>query len=235
MNQVTIERISTTILHTKQSKSKIKVAVAEDHEVFRTHFIHFLKSANDFEVVIEAGNGAVLIAELDNAVPDIIILDIRMPILDGFAVARLVRLKYPFIKILVLTQFDNDRNIIEMFKIGVSSFLSKNQLEEVPRVLEIINNGGSYYPDDVTKVLQSYLALHWIPEQLSSNCPHYLTEEDKTIIKATGAGMSSTEISQIINKSHRTVEKYREALYRKFNVNSKEQFILLATKWGIIS
>lgn len=210
--------------------SKIKVAVVEDHEKFRKTFINFLKSENDIEIIIEAENGSALLDMLKEKMPDVILLDIQMPIMDGFEVVKILQLQYPHIKIIVFTQFDNEANIINMLKLGINSFVSKNQAERVPTVIKIVYNGGSYYPDEIAAIIQSNLNT----KPVTYDLPNALSDLEMTILHCICNGMSSTDIGSIINKSHRTVEKYRDDLYKKFNVTDKKQLIQLVSEHRLL-
>ena len=210
---------------------KIKLAIAEDSFRFRKAFLLLMRQEKDFEFVIEAENGADLLLQLEMVIPDIILLDIRMPVMNGFEAATEIQRKYPAVKIAAFTQFDLEENIIEMSKIGIKSFLNKDQVEDVPRILRIIYKGGLYFPDKVAGIFQRYLKR--IPTSIST-CPFKLNEIELVLLESICKGWSSSRIAGIINKSARTVEKYRNQLYRKFKVENKEQLIVEAYKWSII-
>ena len=210
---------------------KIKVGLAEDNARFRKAFLRLMKLEPHLDFIIEAENGADLLLQLESTIPDIILLDIRMPLMDGFEAAKIIYKKYPQIKIVAFTQFDLEENIIEMSKIGVKSFIGKNQAEKVPGILKIINNGGVYYPDEVAEILRKY--LNRIPS-FSSKCPVSLSELEITLLQSICKGFSSTQIGDLINKSPRTVEKYRNELYQKFKVNNQQQLIVEASRWSFL-
>lgn len=210
---------------------KIKVGLAEDNARFRKAFLRLMKPDPDLDFIIEAENGADLLVQLESMTPDIILLDIRMPVMDGFEAAKIIHKTYPQIKIVAFTQFDLEENIIEMSKIGVKSFVGKNQMEEVPRILKIVHEGGVYYPDKVAEIISTYLKRN---SSFSSKCPVSLTELDVTILQGICKGFSSTQIGDLTNKSPRTVEKYRNELYQKFKVNNLQQLIVEASRWAFL-
>ncbi len=210
---------------------KIKVAIAEDNLKFRKAFLRLMRSEDDLEFIIEAENGADLLLQLESRSPDIILLDIRIPVMDGFEAGRIIQIKYAGLKIVAFTQFDLEENIIEMNRIGVKSFIGKDQIDQVARILKVIHQGGVYFPDQVAKILSGYLTR--IPS-LFIKCPIKLSEIEMTLLQCMCKGLSSPEIGEIIYKSSRTVEKYRTDLYRKFKVANKEQLIVEASKWNLV-
>ncbi|NOT74881.1 MAG: response regulator transcription factor [Cyclobacteriaceae bacterium] len=210
---------------------KLKIAIAEDNLRFRTAFQRYLKEQQDLEFVIVAENGADLLLQLESVIADVVLLDIRMPVMDGFEAARLIRKKFPDIKIAVLTQFDIEENIIEMNRIGINSFIGKDQVEEIPRILDIIGQGGVYYPDRVAEIIKKYLNRISV---LNAKCPVPLSELERILLQSISQGKSPSQIGELINKSPRTVEKYRNDLYQKFNVANQQQLIFEASKWSLL-
>jgi len=125
----------------------IKIAIADDHKIFRRSTLLLLAQYENIEVIAEANNGEELLIQLQSETPDIILMDIRMPRMNGFEATRMVREKYPRIKIIVFTTFDLEDNIVEMNKLGVKSFINKEKCEDLGRVIKIVHEGGVYFPD----------------------------------------------------------------------------------------
>jgi DNA-binding NarL/FixJ family response regulator len=206
----------------------IRLGLVEDHPKFRAAFLNYLKVSVGLRVVIEAENGVDLLMKLESIQPDVILLDIQMPIMNGFEAAKAIQKQYPKIKIIVLTDFDNDANIIEMFKLGVNSFVSKDRANEIPTIIELVHNGGAYYPEYVVRAIQRYVAQ----KQPISKFPTKLSTDEITLIQCICKGLSSASIADILNKSPRTIERYRLDLYQKVGVKNKEQLIVEAGKWS---
>jgi DNA-binding NarL/FixJ family response regulator len=208
----------------------IKVGIAEDHLKFRKAFLRSTKEEPDLDFVIEAENGADLIMQLESVIPDVILIGIRMPVMDGFEAATTIHKRYPQIKIIAFTQFYIEYNIIEMSRIGIKSFVDKGESSEVLKAIRTVVNGGVYYSDKIARVITNYFnrvsALH-------IECPVKLTGTEITILQCICKGFSSTQIGDLICKSPRTVEKYRNELYQKFNVANKEQLIVEISKWDL--
>lgn len=209
---------------------KIKIAIAEDHEVSRRGLIKLLETENDFSICISVSNGKELIEHIQQKQrPDIILMDIRMPIMDGIEATSIIKQRFPEIKVIALTQFDIEQNLVKMNQLGVKCFFGKSRVEELARAIKIVFEGGVYFPDEVGEILQRHLA-----KQAPNNLKVELSKTELTVLTAIGRGWSSTKIGPLINKSSRTVEKYREDIYEKFGVESKEQLIIEATKMGLI-
>ena len=125
-------------------KKKYKIAVTDDHRLFREGIISLIKEYNDFRVIIEAGNGQELIDKIVNEEeePDVVLLDLEMPVLDGIKTTEYLRKNYPHIKILILTMHDDDEFILHLLEKGVSGFLVKDAAIEtvIEAIYSIINN-----------------------------------------------------------------------------------------------
>jgi DNA-binding NarL/FixJ family response regulator len=208
--------------------NKIRLAIVDDYEMARKALIRLLNLDGDWEIVIEAENGIDLIEKLNQSIPDIILMDIQMPKMNGIEATERVLSQYPSIKIIAVTQFDNEQNIIEMYSRGVKSFLSKGcNPAEFFTAIRVVNQGGVYLTDEALKIIQSILGSNRYRQSHADVCNN-LSDIEIQVLKCICKGLSSTDISKVINKSPRTVEKYREDLYRKFNVGSKKELIEIA-------
>jgi len=211
--------------------SKIKIAIADDNKQFRRAIKALFKTERDFEIILEADNGVHLLEQLKTEQPDIVLMDIRMPRMDGIEASKKVKELYPKIKIITFSQYDYESNIVEMFIIGVKSFIGKDDSpDELFKAIRTVYTSGSYMTDLATEIIQRRLAY----KAKESNNIHLLDNaEEKELVKMIMEGLSSGEIAAKINKSPRTVEKMRERLYHKFNVSYKEQLITLANRWSL--
>lgn len=207
----------------------IKVAIADDHEKVADSLRFVLSNDKAFEVVLIAKHGKDLLDQLESTKPDIVIMDISMPVMDGIEASKIIQKKYPFTKIIAYSFFDNEKNIIEMNKAGVKSFVGKGSpVSEIFKAIRIVHGGGVYFPDDIADVLQKFLAKSEEGETI------LLSDTEKLLLEALSKGWTSKQIAEVIHKSPRTIDEYRIALYEKFGVESKEELLVKASKLGNI-
>lgn len=219
-------------VETNSSRERITLGIADDHVHTRKNFVKVLRShgANQLTVMVEADNGRDLLTQLKFYQPQIILMDIRMPVMDGIEATLHLRDLYPKIGVIVYTQFDTEHNIIEMNKLGVKSFIDKAQpLEEVIKAIQIVKQGGNYFPASVSAIWANYLrTLREIHKGIS------LDDREYELLKLLCQGLSSTQIATLMNKSPRTIEEHRTNLCKKFGVANKEQLIAFVSRNKII-
>ena len=132
----------------------IKIAITDDHMFFRKGLVMALKRKEDFEVVIEAENGQDLLNQIDGIYPDVILMDIRMPVMDGIKATKLIIDEYPDIRIVALTLFKERDYVEDMLKAGAKGFLFKNADEKViEEAVRKVYNKGFYFSENVVNVL----------------------------------------------------------------------------------
>jgi DNA-binding NarL/FixJ family response regulator len=157
-------------------------------------------------------------------------LDIRMPLMNGMEAATRMLERNPRFKIIALTQYDLEENIVGMYIRGVSNFLSKNvNIDELVLAIQTVHSGGSYLNETANAIIRRNLAAS-LPKSTSLT----LSELESQLLKLLSDGCSSTEIGDKLCKSPRTIEKYRNELYHKFGVSNKEQLIHSAAKQSLI-
>ena len=210
--------------------SKIKIALVDDNKQFRNSIKILFKTERDLEIIFEADNGVELLEQLKTEQPEIILMDIRMPKMNGIEASKKVIELYPKIMIITYSQYDYESNIVQMYIVGVKSFIGKDERpEELLKAIRTVYTSGSYMTDMATEIIKRNLPY----KAKESNNIHLLDEHEKDFIKMIIKGLSSVEIATKINKSPRTVEDMRKRLYSKFNIDCKEQFIALASKWNL--
>lgn len=204
---------------------KIKLGIAEDHEIIRNAIVKHINSERDMEVVLVAENGLHLLDLLRQEVTDVILMDIRMPVMNGIEATRNIVKMFPTTNIIAYSQYDIEENIIEMNIQGVKSFIGKeDDLEELLQAIRVVYAGGVYMTSKAFKIIQRFLKN----TSLNTRQPMELTEIEIVLLEGICKGLSSTQLGEIIHKSPRTIEDYRTALYQKFEVRNKEQLITKA-------
>ena len=173
--------------------SKIKIALADDNKQFRNSIKILFKTERDLEIIFEADNGVQLLEQLKTEQPEIILMDIRMPKMNGIETSKKVIELYPKIKIITFSQYDFESNIVQMYIIGVKSFIGKDDsAEELLKAIRTVYTSGSYMTDMATEIIQRHLAY----KVKESNNIHLLeNEQEKELIKMIIKGLSSGEIA----------------------------------------
>lgn len=212
----------------------ITLGIAEDHKHFRESIKRLIHTEEDMQIILEAANGLDLLMKLQDVQPEIILMDIRMPEMNGIEAALVLRQRYPTIKVIAFSLYDQEANIIEMNIHGVKSFIGKeDDPEELFKAIRIVNSGGVYMTDRSAAIVQKYLSKSGNEAHSRFSLPE-ISESERELIKDIVKGLSSTEIAKAIGKSHRTVEDMRGKIYRKFNVENKEQLIALVSKHNLV-
>lgn len=209
---------------------KIKIGIVDDHQLFLKSLALMLQSFNNYDVVIEASNGKNLQEKIENEknIPEIMLIDVNMPVMDGIATATWLNEKYPSIKLVALSQNDGDRAIISMLKAGCCAYLLKDtHPNELEKALNEIYDKGFYNADASNINFRRFLKL----EKESVN----ITEKEKKFLQLACSDMTYREIAGILNLSERTIEGYRESLFQKLNVQSRVGLVLEAIRRELVT
>lgn len=214
----------------EQAIEKIKIAVIDDHGLYRKGLIKLITTlSSSFDVCIEASNGQDFLNRLqkDN-LPDLAILDIDMPIMDGYEIAEILKNKYPQIQVLVITMLEDESSLIRMIKSGVKGYLSKDvEPDELKQALETISKGQFHYNDSLSgKLIQVILT-----DTLKNN-GHQLNERELAFLELCCTELTYKEIADRMFLSPKTIDGYRAALFERFNAKSRVGLVLLAIKNG---
>lgn len=207
----------------------ITIAIAEDHATLRQALVNFIEGFKDFKVVFEANNGKTLIDYLEtNSLPDICILDLSMPVMDGYDTLKNIRTKWNNQKVLILSTFINEFNIIRLFASGANGVFSKEEnIDQLHDALKNIYSNGFYGADYIPK--QTLNAI-----KTNSIRPVNISEQEMSFLKLCCSELSYLEISEKLKVGKRTVDGYRENLFRKLNVNTRAGLIMFAINSGIV-
>ena len=223
-------------------ESRIKVAIVDDHQIMRDALAHLINADGRFEIIFTSGNGVEMIKDLSSgwAQPDIIILDIKMPVMDGFQSVEWLKKHYPKTKILVLSMHTGGEYIVRMFKLGASSYLTKNaSKEEILNCLHLLSVNESYYSasttDKIIEYLQNEKAI--AEDDTETKIKHVwdsLSDKERDLVRLSCIEISYKEIAALLSLSPRTVETMRANIFERFNVKSRVGLIMLITKYRIL-
>lgn len=209
---------------------KIKIALADDHNLFRKGMEELIEDFDNMEVLYSVPNGQELINKLSSGkLPDVCLLDINMPELNGFETARKIKEQWPDIKILAVSVYDSEFNIIGMLRAGAGGYILKDAQPDVLRkAIEGIYENGFYHSELVTgKILHRMIAQ---PQQVTTT---QLNEKQVQFLKLCCSEMTYREIADSMGISHRTIDGFRDQLFEKLNIKSRTGLVMYALKTGI--
>lgn len=198
----------------------IKIAITDDHTLFRKSLKLLINDFKNMEVVIEASNGIELLEKLKTTTIDILLLDLQMPIMDGFETAKKVKQKYPNIKILILTLMNDIETIANVLQLDVHGFFTKNTPpNELQQAIWNMKDDGFHIEQSLQALMieATENSKLYLPE--TSINPDF-TEAELNIIKYTAQGLRAKEIANKLNISNRTVEVHKHNILRKNGFDS---------------
>ena len=213
--------------------SKIKIAIADDYKIYRDGLKVGLSADDNMEIIVEADNGEDLMKVLETNSPDVILMDLKMPIMDGMEATKLVRKKYPAIKVLVVTMYDDDKFIIHLMENGANGYLLKNaEPDEIIKSIYAVHENGYYFNDVVNKALLKKLVLkNNLKPSFNQNID--LTEREQEVLKMICEEKTAAEIAKEIFLSPRSVEGIRQRLIEKIGVRNTAGLVMFAVKNGL--
>jgi len=211
-----------------------KVALVDDHEMLRSGLAGLINTFPDFKVIFEAGNGKEFIEKLDrNNPPDIVLLDITMPIMDGYETALWIKNEMPICKVLVLSMLSNDMAIIRMLRNGVKGYILKESKPVIlKQAMEAIKNNEFYVNELVRDKLVNYITNEEIDELNTSKLLN-INEGEIQFLQWLCLDKSYKEIAKEMFISVRTIDSHRDNLFKKLEINTRVGLVLFAIKHGI--
>jgi DNA-binding NarL/FixJ family response regulator len=203
--------------------TKIKIAVVDDHEPLLNALVKLFKAESDLDVILTAKNGIDLLEKLSTIMPEIILMDIRMPIMDGIQATKLIRLKYPTLKVIAHTQYDNDDNIVEMYKLGVKSFICKSgDPSELLSAIRTVYKGGNYVTDQALSIFINNLVVNTTKSK-NNKSSHLeslgkLSPIELKVLWHTASIKSIKQIAKELHLSPNTVNNHQANIRKKLNL-----------------
>jgi DNA-binding NarL/FixJ family response regulator len=211
----------------------IKVAIADDHALFRAGVKTALAVKKDVELVAEADNGMQLLHLLKHIEPDVILLDIQMPIMDGIQTLPEIRKDHPHVKVIILSMHNDHSMISKLMEIGANSYLTKNSdSETIYQAIKTCYEQEFFFNELTNKALLT--GLRTKRPEIGAVQDVNLTEKELTVLKLMCEEKTTKEIADIVDISPRTVEAIRDKLKTKTGAKSMAGLVMYAVKNGII-
>lgn len=211
----------------------LRLGLADDHRVLRESLRRLLTSEPDLQVIGEAGDGPAALEMALRDVPDVLVVDIRMPVMNGIEVTRELKARNSPVKVLALTAYDDKRFVQEMLKAGASGYLTKEAAAvELAQAIRVVARGQSYLSPEITRVLVRDAG----PRPARSPPPvHCLGAREKEVLRMIAEGQKSAAIAEAMKISPATVEAHRRNIARKLGLNSIAELTKYAVREGLTS
>jgi DNA-binding NarL/FixJ family response regulator len=212
-----------------------KIVVAEDHKILREGLISLLAGSDDIKVVGEAEDGLEAIRRVDQVHPDLVLLDLSMPRMDGLSAIKEIKTRSPNTKILALTIHESEDFILEAFKSGADGYCLKDaSSSELLMAIKSVLSGKRYLSPGISdKVLEGYIEGRKTLKTSSSW--DTITQREREILKLVGEGYKNKEIADFLYISTKTVEKHRSNIMRKLDIHTASGLTALAIEKGLVT
>jgi len=214
---------------------KIRIVIADDHAVVRQGTRSLLEREKDLEVVGEAADGEEAVKIVDQLNPDVAIIDIAMPKLNGVEVTRQIKPRHPSTAVLILTAYDDDEYIFALLEAGAAGYLLKDvDSQEVVRAVRAVHTGESVLHPAIARKVISRLTSP--ATKVGEEKPTVeLTEREMEVLKLAARGMSNSDIASKLFISMRTVQGHLSSIFNKLSVGSRTEAVFQAVKRGWLS
>lgn len=217
----------------KKAYAPVNVLIADDHELYREGFRVMLKKNTDFFLMGEAENGQELVKLAGVLRPDIIITDIKMPVMDGIEATRILKTSYPQIGVIAISMFDDENLIVDMMEAGARGYLLKNaHKNEIFDAIRTVHEDKTYYCHHTSAKLAKMLASSKFNPYKKAKKAEF-TEKELEVIQLICQELSNKEIASKMFLSTRTIEGYRQDIQDKMDVKNVAGIVIYAIKHGL--
>jgi two-component system invasion response regulator UvrY len=210
----------------------VTIAVVDDHLLFRKGLINIVEALGaDYQVKLEAENGIDMLHKLkENEVPNVVLLDVEMPEMNGFDTAAYLKAHYPGLYVLVITMEDTESTLLRMIQLGVKGFLSKNvEVDQLRMAIDQVSQGKFFYTEELAEKLVRSVSSKEPPVKVD------LTDSELELIRRSCSEYTYKEIADMMNLSPKTVENYRASLFEKLKVKTRVGLVMYAIKTGLVN
>ncbi len=215
---------------------KIKVLIADDHGVVREGLMAMLQAIDIIDVVGEAKHGMEAVEQTKKLLPDVILMDLRMPCMDGVEATRLIKREFPHIGIIALTMNEEQQHVFDLVRAGATGYLLKDSdSSQIVDAIRAIARGDSLiHPSVAGKILAEFSLLAGDKTQTRSLVDHDLTEREITVLRLVASGQTNKEVANSLELSEKTIKNHLGNIFHKLHVYDRTQAAVLAIRRGII-
>jgi len=219
----------------RNQQNKITIMLADDHPLLRKALRDELENQPDFEVVAEVADGEKAVKIATELVPDVVIMDISMPKMNGIEATKQIKAKCPSIVVLVLTVHDETEHILSILQAGAAGYLIKTAFgEEVVQAIRGVITGETVVSSEIfQRIIKS--ALRHITKPVSLDGSEKITTREQEILGLAARGLSNRDIARRLNLSEYTVKSYLVELFSKLNVSSRTEAVITALRAGLLT
>ena len=228
-------QLSSLYLSAMNKQKKIQIAIADDYQVFREGIKKCVANDSSLEVILEAENWEELIDGFKKNLPDVVIMDLKMPVMDGMTATQIIRKDFPGVKVLVVSMYGEEKFIIHLMDIGANGYLLKNaEPEEIRRSIYAVHENGYYFNDAVQPALLKKLSRNNdINPTFNDNIK--LSGEELSVLKLICEEKASAEIAKEMNIDPAALDAILQQLIEKVGVRNNAGLVLYAIKNGIFN
>ena len=215
--------------------ARVRILIADDHALIRSGLRNVLAREEGFEVIAEVCDGREAIEEAERRMPDVAILDIGMPTLNGIEAARIIAERLHDVQIVMLTVHMDECYVVNALKAGARGYVLKSSAEsEIVQAVRAVSQGKAFFSPKVSRILADDYTRYLRREQ-ATDAYELLTNREREIVQLLAQGASNKEIATALDLSPTTVNCHRQHIFQKLNLHSLADLILYAVRKGIIS
>src|SRR5215471_14575403 len=213
----------------------IRILLADDHTVVRKGLRLLLESQPGFSVVAEAADGRAAVSMAERELPDVVVMDVAMPTLNGIEAARQITARLPQVAVVFLSMHSDEAYVLKALKAGARAYLLKDSAEhDLVNAVKAVSEGKAFFSPAISKMLvEDY--MRQIQERHVEDSYELLTTRERELLQLLAEGKNNKEVAGLLNLSPYTVETHRANIFQKLNLHSGAELILYAIRKGVIT